>query len=153
MEYPYIAILWTPGTALKTHHVETLIAKIQRDARWYPTLVRQGIALFTQKPRASFLDVYPLAGKSGVVLGTLFRQGGTRRLSLREIAEDVDFDNICLRTRGEHLTKSYWGSYVALLSHPHTGDWSIARDCSGMCYVLQYLRRNAFRFPALVQDF
>ena len=136
MEYPYIAILWTPGNASQAHHAVPLITKIQRNAQWYPTLIRHGVAIFTQKPRASFLDVYPLAGNSGAVLGTLFRQGGTRRLSLREIAEDVDFAEFCLRSRGEHLTKCYWGSYVALLSHPHTGDWSIARDCSGMipCY-------------------
>jgi asparagine synthase (glutamine-hydrolysing) len=136
MEYPYVAVLWTPGNALQVHPASPLLTKIQRDARWYPTLLRHGIAVFTRKPPVTFLDAYPLSGKSGVVLGTLFRQGGTCRLSLREVAEDADFAERCLRSRGEHLTRSYWGAYVALLSHPHTGEWTIARDCSGMipCY-------------------
>ena len=136
MEYPYIAVLWTPGNALQVHNASPLLTKIQHDARWYPTLLRHGIAVFTRKPPVTFLDAYPLSGKSGVVLGTLFRQGGTCRLSLREVAEDAGFAERCLRSRGEHLTRSYWGAYVALLSHPHTGEWTIARDCSGMipCY-------------------
>ncbi len=136
MEYPYIAILWTTENSLQTHHVETLITKIRHDAQWYPTLSRDGIAVFTRKPHATFLDAYPLAGKAGIILGTLFRQGGGSRLSLREIAEDADLAECCLRSRGAHLTKSYWGCYVALLSHPQADDWSIVRDCSGMipCY-------------------
>ena len=136
MEYPYIAVLWTPGNALQAHRAAPLITKIHRDGQWYPTLLRDGIAVFTRKPHVTFLDAYPLSGKGGVVLGTLFRQGGTCRLSLREIAEDAGFAECCLRSRGKHLTKSYWGAYVALLSHPHTGEWTIARDCSGMipCY-------------------
>jgi asparagine synthase (glutamine-hydrolysing) len=136
MEYPYIAILWTPDNASQTHHVAPLITRIQRDARWHPTLLRHGVALFTQKPPATFLDAYLLADKAGIILGTLFRQGGTCRLSPGDVSEDDEFADFCLRSRGTHLTKTCWGAYVALLSHPNTGTWSIARDCSGMipCY-------------------
>lgn len=141
MEYPYIAVLWNPGSALQTHQVAPLVTRIQSDTRWRPVLLRNGITVFTRRPNAAFLNAYPLAGKTGVILGLLFRRDNGSRLSLRQITDDVDFAEACLRSRGEHLTKNFWGAYVALLSNQNTGDWSIARDCSGMipCYYTSVL--------------
>lgn len=136
MEYPYIGVLWTPANTSQAHVAAAVTTKLQRDTHWQPALLRHGITIFTREPHVAFLDAYPLAGKTGVVLGTLFRQDNDSRLSPQAVAEDINFADACLRSRGEHLTKTCWGTYVALLSHPQTGDWSIARDCSGMipCY-------------------
>lgn len=136
MEYPYICILWTPGNASQAQHAAPLITRIQSDTRWHPTLLRNGMAVFTRTPQATFLNAYPLAGNAGVILGILFRRDNASRLSVRDVADDIDFAEACLGSRGEHLTKNFWGTYVALLCHPYTGDWSMARDCSGMipCY-------------------
>lgn len=135
MEYPYIALLWRPGDPQRTLLVSRLLTKLERSQAWTPTLQRDGLTVFTRKPAASFLQVYPLADQQGVILGTLFSHDG-RRLTPDDIAQNVNLADRCQRTGGEHLTGHYWGTYVALLSDRNTGDWQIVRDCSGMipCY-------------------
>ena len=135
MDLPYVAVLWNP---LDPHELLDAVQVLQelRGLRWHEAMMRPGLAVYTLKPRVPYLDAYPLHGGKGMILGVLFDRKRNCRLSLREIAQDPALSETCLSSRGAHLTRHYWGGYVALLSDEHTGDWHVIRDCSGMipCY-------------------
>lgn len=143
MEYPYIAILWSPRDELQSLAASRLLhsESLQNGSEWQQCVGREGLTILTRAqrpgaPQASCLKAYSLPGDRGLILGTLFRRGGTAVVPPHEMAGKVDLAEACLTTRGNYLTKHLWGTYVAFLSDSRTGDWSIARDCSGMlpCY-------------------
>ncbi len=65
------------------------------------------------------------------MLGVVFDRKGNRRMCGRELNEDL---GLAQAGAGAiyHLTQNYWGTYVALISNPHSGEWWVVRDCSGM---------------------
>lgn len=136
MEYPYIALMWNPDDPRHMPLVERMVAKVRDTGHWHRIVQHEGLAVFAATPRGAFLDAYPLARQGGVVLGTLFKQSGSTRLTPNEISNDIGLAAACRTSRGAHLTSRFWGAYVALMSCPGNGNWLVLRDCSGMipCY-------------------
>ncbi|MBW4050303.1 MAG: hypothetical protein HIU85_02415 [Proteobacteria bacterium] len=142
MEYPYLALLWSPHHEKQIIEASRLLLTIRRHCPGlHPLIIRQGFAVFTRLPPEEteippFLGTYVLSRQRGVILGNLFRRGGGSRFSTREMAADSDFADASVAACRRRLTEDCWGTYVALLSDPESGDWSILRDCSGMipCY-------------------
>jgi asparagine synthase (glutamine-hydrolysing) len=142
VEYPYVALLWSPDHERPSIAASRLLLTIRRHCSGlHPLIIRQGLAVFTrpgpeESPIPTFLETYILSHQRGVIFGNLFRRGSGSRLNRSEAAADSGFADACLTACRRRLTDSYWGAYVALLSDPTSGDWSVLRDCSGSipCY-------------------
>jgi asparagine synthase (glutamine-hydrolysing) len=134
MDFPYVVALWNPfdhqQSAAATHLLSTFTAP-----PLYKSDFRPGLAMYTGTPSAPYSDCIYLPDGAGMILGTLF----DRRTNLRVTARTILSDRALCRDHrsiiGE-LTRNYWGTYVTFLSDSHTGEWTAARDCSGMipCY-------------------
>lgn len=142
MEYPYFALLWSPHHEKQIIAASRLLLTIRRHCpALHPLITRQGLAVFTRLPSDEdpippFLQTSVLTGQRGVIFGSLFRRGGRSHLGTCEVAANSEFADASLAATRRRLTGEYWGAYVALLSDPESGDWSVLRDCSGMipCY-------------------
>lgn len=142
VEYPYLALLWSPRHEKQSVEASRLMLTIRHHCSGlHPLIARERMAVFTrlptqESPTPPFLETYVLSRHRGVILGNLFRYGSGLRLNTREVAADSDFADASLDTCRRRLTDACWGTYVALLSDPESGDWSVLRDCSGMipCY-------------------
>ncbi len=142
MEYPYVALLWSPHHERQTIEASRLLLTIRRHCPGlHPLIIRQGLAVFTRVPSEEaplppFLERSVLSRQRGVIFGSLFRRGSGSRFNTWEVAADLEFADAPLATTRRRLTEDCWGTYVALLSDPESGDWSVLRDCSGMipCY-------------------
>lgn len=78
----------------------------------------------------------PVVFPGGVVVGELYRRGGggvVRTVSEREA-------ELITRSEGQELIDAFWGSYVAILRHPHTGALRVVRAPFGHlpCYIVTY---------------
>ena len=138
MEYPYVALLWTPSGPEHAKLAERLASGIHSSGHWHQSLQRDGLIAFIRTPHTHILDAFPLPDQLGLVLGALFRQNDNSPIRPRDIVENRYFGNSCQASWGAHLTQHYWGAYVAFMAGPRPGDWLLMRDCSGMipCYYI-----------------
>lgn len=142
MEFPYVALLWSPRHENQSIEASRLLLTIRRHCSGlHPLVMRQGLVVFTRAPPEDapippFLDTHVLGAQRGVIFGSLFRRGSGSHSTAWEVVPDSDFAEVSLATTKRHLTEGCWGTYVALLSDPASGDWMVLRDCSGMipCY-------------------
>ncbi len=134
MDFPYLGILWNPQDSAQSALVKRLFMRAQL-ARWNPVLERAGITVYTQQTPLPYLSAQPFFGDSGMLLGVLFDRAHGQRLTARRSHIDPDLAGPAARAIRK-LTRAYWGAYIALLSDPHTGQYWVLRDCSGMipCY-------------------
>ena len=134
MNLPYVAVLWNPLDSMKSRDAVRIKQSLSA-ANWIPTLENDGIAVYVRKSPAPYLSAQMLARGRGLLLGTLFHRNPCRRVSCDELGVDPRLSTAEPATL-RHLTRAYWGGYVALLSNLCTGDFYVLRDCSGMlpCY-------------------
>ncbi len=134
MDFPYLAALWNPLDPASAMEADRVLISLP-GTRWSEVLRRPGFVLYTRQPPVPYLASMPLPDDNGAILGILFTREQNRRLSPLQIRDDPGLASMNSETV-RHLTRDYWGGYVALLRNPHTGDWWVVRDCSGMipCY-------------------
>jgi len=101
--------------------------------RWRRAYQSDGIVIFCANACPRSLDVHPLGGESGVVLGILFK----RCIDIDEDtpAPHASFDDVesqCIvKTQGRRLIEAYWGNYVAFLIDRALGRIWILKDPTG----------------------
>lgn len=152
MEFPYFAVLWNP----LEHPLGATVARVIRDAcsdSWHPALLCDGLVVCTRTPAVPYLQAQPLNGNCGIILGVLFDRHRNHRVSSRELAENSHLAQRCLDTGGRHLTRNFWGAYVAFISNHHTGEWAVLRDCSGMVPCYYTTTRNVTIVSSDVENF
>src|SRR6185312_4268041 len=95
-----------------------------------------GSAVFDARPNPRIAGSYVLPGGQGVIYGMLFSRDNYRFVSPDFVHASHEFARSCMETKGEHLIKYFWGSYVAVLVDPNSSDRTVIRDCSGAipCY-------------------
>ena len=130
MDFPYLAVLWNQRDPEQAQAAALLLEMPCLHA-WHPVLRRDGIAVYTEIPSARYLTTQHLRDEQGTLLGVLFERHRNRRLCGRELREDPGLAEAGIGTI-RHLTQNYWGTYVALISNRHSGEWWVLRDCSGM---------------------
>lgn len=146
MEYPYLALLWSPRHEAHSIEASRLLLAIRHHCGGlHPLISREGMAVFTRLPSEEapvppFLETHVLSAQRGVILGSLFRRGSGSRINTWDVAAHSDFAEASLDTCKRRLTGGCWGAYVALLSDPESDDWFVLRDCSGMipCYYTTF---------------
>ncbi len=134
MEFPYIALLWNPLNAAQTQNADQLLKQFLRTT-WITQIERPGLVIYRKPIPNRTIRIYLLPNNTGVLFGTIFQRSSTRPLATEELANDPD---LCTSSTqiANTLTRNYWGGFIALHSHPGSGQWCVLRDCSGSlpCY-------------------
>jgi asparagine synthase (glutamine-hydrolysing) len=134
--YHFVALLWNAEDAAARERAAQLNQKLSRSAlSWEHTLSTDGLSVFTLPPADPGLRSYVLPGNTGVVLGRLFAADLSHPHLPPEQIDECATRQI-VRTGGQHLIRSFWGGYVALLRDAERNCASAIRECSGKipCY-------------------
>jgi asparagine synthase (glutamine-hydrolysing) len=160
VDFPYLAVLWTPDIPAQHNAAARILASISEQA-WHPTLHKHGLAVFTQEPTTPYLKALRLGDEHGVILGALFSRSSGRLQSTQTLGLDAQLIPLD-RQATRHLTTNYWGGYVALFSEPLSGRTCVMRECSGTlsCYyttvvgvtIVSSDARNLVRLSAITRD-
>ena len=136
MDFPYIALLWNPQDLAQTQNAQCILRSFSRKD-WLPTIERPGLVIYTRTPAGRSMRTHMLRNGTGVLLGTVFGRHSNQPLTAGQISNDehlrTPFAEIIT-----HLSRNYWGGFVALLSDRDSGQWCVHRECSGTipCYCV-----------------
>src|SRR3569833_420959 len=135
--YHFMALLWDADDPSAKETAAQLKRRLLTDpARWEVLLAADGAGVFALPPTDRSLRPYVLPEEAGVVLGTLFSTDLSKP-SLDSIEQiDTLTTREIIRSGGQHLVRTFWGSYVALLVDRQARCGYAIRDCSGKipCY-------------------
>lgn len=134
MDFPYFAILWDPRSAASSYHAAHILKSVALDT-WKIALQACGIHVYIRNPGSPILRTCPINTYPGVILGTVFSRADNHPLSPNDMPTDLP-ENAAASETVRHLTKNYWGGYVAFINDPHDFSNYVLRDCSGLipCY-------------------
>lgn len=140
MEHPYVALLWDRFDPIQSAAAGELLERLRSAGHpWTLRLSGPGIEVLDMpSPNAPFAPMLLAQGR-GVLYGRVFNRGCGRIVSAVAISQDEVLSAEDVAARCSALVNDYWGAYVAILTNPRSGDWTIMRDCSGMipCYRTQ----------------
>ncbi len=132
--FRYIALIWNPLNPAESAAAELIDRLI---AERVPTLRRcflnDGISVLCSDAKGSSLNVHPLHGNSGVVLGRLFRRNADINddSPAAEGTFDSTDDERLAASKGRSLITDYWGEYVAFLVEKSSAAKRIVKDPTG----------------------
>ena len=131
----YFLLAWDVDNAARAETARQLIETVKNNSNDFEIVFEaDGLVVYAQADSPH--NLFRLENNAGIVLGRLFR-------NVQSISDDAavngaltrDTDKI-IKSRGDHLTDHYWGSYLAIMP---TRDKSllIGRDCSclQLCYT------------------
>jgi hypothetical protein len=132
--FRYVALIWD---AQDSQQVDAALAASRRlkaaGPQWQEALDRPGLRVLCTDLRPGSLEPQVLAGRAGVVLGSLF----TRK---SDLADDTPSSRCTLddvRTaaivdsNGEWLVRNAWGNYVAFIRDPLKESIRVSKDPCG----------------------
>ncbi len=132
--FRYVALVWDSQDLQQQDAAQSVMRRLKASApQWQEALDRPGLRVLCADARAGSLESHLLAGKAGVVLGSLF----TRSVDLqddapaRPCALDEARTAAIVDSRGEWLVWNCWGNYVAFIADPLTGSTWVLKDPCG----------------------
>jgi asparagine synthase (glutamine-hydrolysing) len=134
----YVALAWNRSSTEHSSAARQLYRQLafSKD-RWMVALDLDGLLVLCGGAQRGIQGWAALDGKSGVVIGTLFRRGETPRARAPVIhaLDRAESDRI-IATEGRHLIEQYWGRYVAFLANSDANRGWIVRGptASLPCY-------------------
>jgi asparagine synthase (glutamine-hydrolysing) len=135
--YHFVALLWDS----ESPHARVAAMQMDQKLRlaalpWKSQVSVDGMRVFALLPADPSLRAYVLPNESGVVLGRLFTADLASSHCYSEVQLDEGVTREIVRTEGQHLVRSFWGGYVALLRDSESRSSYAIRDCSGKlpCY-------------------
>jgi asparagine synthase (glutamine-hydrolysing) len=131
----YIAVVWNPLDPESVRTFQSLdVSSASKPAEWTVACDVAGTFVMCAGTLRGKAETYPLANNSGVVLGRIFEVGS----SSRDVRMTIDADEAhrIVRSAGQHLIDSYWGSYVAIVHDQLHSQVHVFRDPIGNmpCY-------------------
>lgn len=132
--FRYVALIWNPRDS---RQVETALAATRRlkaaPSQWHEALDRSGLRVLCTDIRPGSLEPQVLAGRAGVVLGSLFARKSD--LADETPAPRCELDDMrsaaIVASRGEWLVRNAWGNYVAFVCDPLRGSVRVLKDPCG----------------------
>lgn len=132
--FRYVALIWDAQDSQQTNAAQTATRRLKTAApSWVETHERGGLRVLCADVQPGSLEPQLLAGRAGVVLGSLF----TRRSELEDDspAQPCTLDEArtaaIVDSRGEWLVRNAWGNYVAFVADPLTGHTWVLKDPCG----------------------
>jgi asparagine synthase (glutamine-hydrolysing) len=151
--YRYIALIWQPDDSRSSSVAARILATLkQSDGRWTCRVETTGMAVLDISPDSDDLCTYVLAGQCGVILGRLFREELSNSLMARNVELSARDAEQFVTTGGQRLVSGFWGSYIAFLCNPNTGNRFVIRDCSGKIPCFRTRRSNVDIIFSDLQD-
>jgi asparagine synthase (glutamine-hydrolysing) len=132
--FRYVALIWDPRDARQVDAAQGATRRLKAAASyWQEALDRAGLRVLCADVRPGSLEPHVLAGRAGVVLGSLF----TRKSDLADDAPaarcepDEAQTMAIVESQGEWLVRNAWGNYVAFICDPLTGGVRVLKDPCG----------------------
>ena len=132
--FRYVALIWNVQDSQQEDAAQAMTRRLEASSsQWQEALDCPGLRVLCADARAGSLEPHLLAGKLGVLLGSVF----TRRLGPQddEPAQRCELGEArtaaIVDSRGEWLVRNCWGNYVALIADPLTGSTCVLKDPCG----------------------
>src|SRR5688572_22811903 len=116
--FRYVALLWDSQDLQQSDAALAVTRRLKSSTSpWQEALDRPGLRVLCAEVQAGSLEARVLAGKAGIVLGSLF----TAKLDPRDdtpsqpCALGAGPTAAIIGSRGEWLVQNCWGNYVALI--------------------------------------
>jgi len=132
--FRYVALIWDPREPRQVDAAQTATRRLKTAAsHWQEALDRAGLRVLCADIQPGSLESHPLAGRVGVVLGSLFARKPdladdtpAARCELDEAQTAVIVDS-----HGEWLVRNAWGNYVAFICDPLQNSVRVLKDPCG----------------------
>lgn len=150
----YLALIWNPADSSADQRAASTEASLLAASPWGVAYRNGGVAVMYQPSHLQSRHIRHLTDLHGLVLGSLFRR--TTQTS-HSPAADTRFDasetRRIVESKGHHLVKNYWGSYLAIVRDATAGSYSIFRDPTATlpCYHVRW--GNVHVFFSDIEDF
>jgi asparagine synthase (glutamine-hydrolysing) len=134
--FRYVALIWDPQDSQQADAAQAATRRLKASSsQWQEVLDRPSLRVFCADIRPGSLEPHVLAGKAGVIVGSLFARRSdldddapARACPLDEVQTTAIVDS-----RGEWLVRNAWGNYVAIIADPHTGHaWVLNDPCGSL---------------------
>jgi asparagine synthase (glutamine-hydrolysing) len=132
--FRYVALIWDVDDSQQSDAAQALTRRLKASAKqWLEALDRPGLRVLCADVCPGSLEPHVLAGKAGIVLGSVF----ARRTDLHDDAPalrcvlDEARTAAIVDSRGEWLVRNAWGNYVAFVADPLTGHTWVLKDPCG----------------------
>jgi asparagine synthase (glutamine-hydrolysing) len=132
--FRYVALIWDAQDAQQADAAQAATRRLKTSSsQWHEALDRPGLRVLCTDIRPGSLEPHGLAGRAGVVLGSLFARNSALdddmpaqpcKLDEAQTAAIVD-------SRGEWLVRNGWGNYVAFIADPLIGTTLVLKDPCG----------------------
>jgi len=132
--FRYVALIWDPRDARQVDTAQAATRRLKAAAsQWQEALDRVGLRVLCTDVEPGSLEPHVLAGRAGVVLGSLF----TRKSDLADDTPAARCDpdeaqtTAIVDSHGEWLVRNAWGNYVAFICDPLQGGVRVLKDPCG----------------------
>ena len=132
----YFILNWNVKSTPSEETAQRLIKKTRNNSdNWQAIFQKEGLIVFCRAPAPE--KIIKLHNNSGVILGKIYRKAETPEDNLSVSYLSPDEANRIIQSRGDNLTKNFWGVYTSIISNNDT-TVLIGRDCTGMqsCYKM-----------------
>jgi asparagine synthase (glutamine-hydrolysing) len=151
--FRYVALIWDVADAQQSEAAQGMARRLKASStQWLDALDRPGLRVLCTDVCSGSLEPLLLAGKAGVVLGSLF----ARRVDVHDdaparrcVMDDARTAAI-IKSRGEWLVCNAWGNYVAFVADPATGQvWVLKDPCGSLPCFSTTFRGVTIAFSAI----
>ena len=132
--FRYVALIWDAQDAQQVDAAQAATRRLKASSsQWQEVLDSPSLRVLCTDIRPGSLEPHLLAGKAGIVLGSLF----ARRSDLNDDTPapacklDEARTAAIVDSRGEWLVRNSWGNYVAFIADPLIGSTLVLKDPCG----------------------
>jgi asparagine synthase (glutamine-hydrolysing) len=152
--FRYVALIWNVDDSQQLDAAQALTRRLKASSstQWLEALDRPGLRVLCTDVCPGSLEPRLLAGKTGIVLGSLF----TRRSDMHDDAPalrcvlDEARTAAIVDSHGEWLVRNAWGNYVAFVADPLTGHtWVLKDPCGSLPCFSTTFRGVTIAFSAI----
>jgi asparagine synthase (glutamine-hydrolysing) len=132
--FRYVALIWDPRDARQGDAAQAATRRLKAAASpWQEALDRAGLRVLCTDIHPGSLEPHMLAGRTGVVLGSLFMRKSDLADDTPAARSDLDEmqTTAIVDSHGEWLVRNAWGNYVAFISDPLQGSVHVLKDPCG----------------------
>jgi asparagine synthase (glutamine-hydrolysing) len=132
--FRYVALIWDPRDCRQVDAAQAALRRLTAAApQWQEALDRAGLRVLCTDIQSGSLEPQVLAGRAGVVLGSVFARKSdvADETPARPCALDDVRTAAIVDSQGEWLVRNAWGNYVAFICDPLKGSIRVLKDPCG----------------------
>jgi asparagine synthase (glutamine-hydrolysing) len=152
--FRYIALSWDTHDFYANSAAQTTQRAVREKLPTWVVAFEQPGLFVACAPASTAGEVYPLAGRRGAIVGTLFeaQTAGGFDDPLRDVVFGPSQTESVVSSRGRTLVDSHWGSYVAFLCDTQTRETRVIRGPMSGLLCLHMEFKRVFIFFSRMED-